>query len=493
MRGMELTRRQVLLGASSSVLLLAGCARSDPPASGRSSTLAPAPQGIAELLRGTPFYIAHRGSGDNWTEHTEQAYAQSVAAGVKAIEISVHATADGVLICHHDSNLRRLTGQDLDISEVPLSALEPLRNDARAWLGPAAELQPIPLLEDVLDAYAATHVIFIEDKQGTNAPALLSIMDRYPNSHEHFVLKQHAMDDQYAAAVERGYRIWGYFEEEDSDQIEKLAPGFDYLGVTHLASDEIVTRIVAQGKPVICWAVHTRAMRDRMLGLGVAGMMCSNIPYVTTDAARYTTDRFATGLRAAGDLPWTADRGWGVQPGIDPQTATVTFSGDGGSSYCMGSMCPVTGGDYHLGFQMRWPEALPGQTEHAGIAFGQANDSPYRVRVASEVGGYHLVVRSSGMLELFRREPGVSAGTLIGRVQTEAPEPGQWMALRVHVDRQSVTVERSDGAGWRAVAQDDAFRGGYFSLTKNYSNGPDVQFRSISVDHGPAEPARSGP
>jgi glycerophosphoryl diester phosphodiesterase len=142
---------------------------------------------------------------------------------------------------------------------------------------------------------------------------------------------------------------------------------------------------------------------------------------------------------------------------------------------------------------MRWPKALPGPSEHAGIAFGQANDSPYRVRVASDVGGYHLVVRSSGMLELFRREPGEPAGTVIGRVQADAPEPGQWMRFHVHVDRQSIAVDRTDGAGWRAVAQDVAFRGGYFSLTKNYSNGPDVQFRSISVARGSSDPAPSGP
>ena len=116
----------------------------------------------------------------------------------------------------------------------------------------------------------------------------------------------------------------------------------------------------------------------------------------------------------------------------------------------MGSMCPLPAVDYTLSFQMRWPHLLPGESEHAGIALGQANDSPYRVRVASDVGGYHLVVRSSGLLELFRREPGVPAGTLIGRVQSDAPEPGQWMRFHVHVDQQTIAVDRTDGlAGGR--------------------------------------------
>jgi glycerophosphoryl diester phosphodiesterase len=489
---MELTRRQLLVGASSSVLLLAGCGPSVPQVPDPHSRTGPAPRTIDGLLQETPFYIAHRGSGDNWTEHTEQAYSQSVAAGVKAIEVSVNSTADGVLVCHHDTNLRRLTGHDLDIAAVPYSALEPLRNDARRWLGPAAPLQPIALLEDVLDAFAGTHVIFIEDKQTTNARALLRVMDRYPNSREHFVWKQDAIDEKPAAVVEHGYRSWAYFDENSIDQVEELAPDFDYLGITHLASDDTVRRIVALGKPVICWAVHTRAMRDRMLGLGVTGMMCSNIPYVTTDTARYTTDQFATGLRAPGDLPWTADRGWGAQPVIDPHAATLTFGGEGGSSYCMGSMCPLPEAAYRVDFQMRWPDELPSESEHAGIAFGQASDSPYRVRVPSDVGGYHVVIRPSGRLELFRREPGVPAGTVIARVQTDPPKPGRWMRFQVHVRGQSLSVERTDGAGGRADAQDSTFRGGYFSLTKNYPDGPDVQFRSISTDQGPSDPAGSG-
>ncbi len=481
MDGMHLSRRQLLLGAASSVLVVAGCSEPPPPGPGTAALTEPGSGTIKELLRDVPFYVAHRGSGDNWTEHTTQAYAQSVKAGVKALEVSVSSTADGILVCHHDTNLRRLTGHDLDIADVPYEALEPLRNDARPWLGPAAQLAPIARLEDVLDAYAEDHVIFIEDKQGTNTSALLDMMGQYRDSREHFVWKQEAIDLRHEAAVEEGYRAWGYFADDAGDEIEQMSPEFDFLGVTHLASDETVLRIVAQGKPVVCWAVHTRAIRDRMLGLGVSGMMCPNIPYVTTVRARHASDRFATGLRAPGDMPWTADRGWAVQPVIDPTAATVTITGEGSSSYCMGSMCPIAAATYRLVLQMRWPDALPGETEHAGIAFGQESDAPYRVRVASEVGGYHMVVRPSGLVQLYRREPGEQAGTAIAKVQTDAPQAGQWMRLVVDVRPESIAVSRTDGAGWQAMVADDSYRGGYFSLTKNYSGGPDVEFRSISL------------
>lgn len=474
---MDLTRRQVLAGASGA-LLLAGCA----PLKG---VWGESQEGevhtLDDVLGQNPFYVAHRGSADNWTEHTLYAYMQSAAVGAKAIEVSVSATADGVLVCHHDVDLRRMTGEDVEISEATYDSIRSLRNDAQRWLGPGAQLEPIATLEDVCDALAATHVLFIEDKQGTNTEALLDLMDRYPDSRQHFVWKQRADWTQHHAAAGRGYATWGYFDEDVLDRIDELASRFDMLGITHQANDALIASLVAQSRPVIVWAVHTRWMRDRLLGLGVAGLMCANIPYVSTDVALQSSDMFGTGLRQPGDLPWLVDRGWGAQPTIDPAGALVTFDGQGSSSYCMGSMCPLPEAPVRLDFEMRWPEDLPAESEHAGIAFGQDDDSPYRVHVASDVGGYHMVMRGSGRMDLFSRAPGRASGTLLDSATTDAPEPGTWMRFRVEMTDYNVSVVRTDGSSRRVTSYDRTYRGGYFSLTRNYAEGPSVQFRAISV------------
>ncbi|MCG2620537.1 glycerophosphodiester phosphodiesterase [Arthrobacter sp. I2-34] len=471
-----LTRRRLLVAASS-LALLSGCTPDKPSG----AVPGQAAYTIAELLDRRPYYIAHRGSGDNWPEHTGLAYAQAVAAGSMAIEVSVNATSDGVLVCHHDSDTARLTGSNLVIADTPYSVLAGLRNDARAWLGPASPREPIALLKDVLDAYAASHVIFIEDKQGSNARALLDLMDSYPDSRSHFVWKQEATAGRVAMASGRGYRTWGYFGDDLYDRIDELEPRFDYLGVHHTASDEVIRTMVSTGKPVICWAVHTRSMRDRLLRLGVSGMMCSNIPYVASADARYQSDQFGTGLRAAGDLPWEVDGSWSRQPLIQPGPASLALAGPGSSSYCMGSMCPLPKNIYGIQFQMRWPENLPGDREHAGLAFGQAGDQPYRVFQLSEVGGYHLVIRASGELELFSRDPGQVNGKRLGTMQTDKPRPGEWMSFRVDVTPINIGYGRTDGTRWRDTVRNDAFRGGYFSLTKNYDGEVPVEFRKIST------------
>ncbi|HEY8912654.1 glycerophosphodiester phosphodiesterase [Lacisediminihabitans sp.] len=475
--GGSLNRRHFLL-AGAGALLLAACGKLPENRGGPSAV---AVSTIDSLIGSTPFYIAHRGSGDNWVEHSMDAYQHSVAMGAKAIEVSVNATSDGVLVCHHDVTTKRLAGKDVNIADVTFAQLSRILNSSTDWLGPAAKPQPIPRLTDVLDRYAATHVIFLEDKQGTNTRSLLDTMSKYPKSTEHLVWKTWAGASQYELAKSAGYRTWGYFTDELYARADELGPKFDYLGVYSTAADAQIRQIVAFGKPVIGWEIHYRSMRDRMSRLGVTGMMCSNVPYVTTTTASATSDAFDTGLRAAGDLPWTTDLGTAVQPTIDQAKGSVSLAFADFQSYLMGSMCPVPEKRHTLACELRWPEALPDANEHVGVAFGQQDDSTYRVRIASPVSGYHVVVRANGMIELFSREAGSINGVRLGSVKTDAPVVGQWIRLQIEVSTDHVRVYRLDGASWALETTAVVPAGGYFWLCKNYPAPIPVEFRAVSV------------
>src|SRR6478735_7476996 len=105
-----LSRRDLLV-LGGSALLLAGCSTvGQGPSRPTAGSATPEPytgptHTVDSLVSTTPFFIAHRGSGDNWAEHTMEAYSEAVALGAKAIEVSVNATKDGVLICHHDKDM----------------------------------------------------------------------------------------------------------------------------------------------------------------------------------------------------------------------------------------------------------------------------------------------------------------------------------------------------------------------------------------------------
>lgn len=409
-----------------------------------------------------------------------QAYAQSAQLGVSALEVSVNSTRDGVLVCLHDQSTLRVTGQDKKIAELDYAELSGLRVDASAWLGPATPLEPIPKLRDVLDRFAGSHVIFIEDKQGTNTTPLLDLMDSYPNSTDHFVWKQPAPALQFTAAAKRGYKTWGYFMPDAMVQLDELAARFDYLGVHFTADDATVSKVVSLGKPVICWEIHTRSDADRVRALGVRGLMCSNIAYLTA-AATEARDQFSSGRRAAGDLPWTTEQGWGAQPAIDAGSASISLERNQNFSYRMGSLGPIVKEIHSISFEMSWPQGLPSELEHAGIAFGQLDDRPYRVLVPGGIGGYHLVIRPTGELVLYRRDPGDAAGTRLQTITTSPVKPGEWMRFKIDVTPSSLRFSRLDGVGWSGESMDREYRGGYLSLCKDYPAPVPVQFRGVSV------------
>lgn len=489
-----ISRRSLLLGAAAAGVASTGvvaCVPRSAAAAERAPSSdptdpTPAPgqvHTVGELLASTPFFVAHRGSGDNWPEHTMAAYAGSVAAGAGAIEVSVCATADGVLVCHHDLDLRRMSQDPRRVADLTWAELQQVQIDARAWLGPNVDPEPIPRLSEVLDAFATRRVIFIEDKQGTNTTALLDLMDQQPDATEHFVWKQWAGARQRSAAAARGYRTWGYLTSWLYDDLTTIGADFDLLGVHHRASDAQIAAVVALGKPVVCWEVHYRSVRDRLLGLGVQGMMASNLPYVAELSELASQDSFGTGRRAAGDLPWTIDHGWGPQPTFDPLTRSVALAGAGLQAYHLGSMAPLASLDsYRLRWEMRWPEELPASGRHAGISFGQADDSDYRPLARADVAGYHLVVRTGGSVELYSRAAGETGGTRLAAVATQPARPGEWMEMELTVSPRGVSCSRQGRDPWTLDSEDTRYRGGYFSLTKNYRGPTGVEFRGVSVE-----------
>ena len=240
--------------------------------------------------------------------------------------------------------------------------------------------------------------------------------------------------------------------------MDELAAGFDYLGVYHTADDATVRKVVAYGKPVICWGIPYSFRCQPRDQPGRSRPDVLNIPYVTSATAE-PQDTFSTGSRAAGDLPWTVDQGWGAQPVIDAASASVVLDKSENFSYRLGSMGPVTKEIHSITFEMCWPQELPSNLQHAGIAFGQQDDTPYRVLVPSSVGGYHLIIRPAGELVLYRRDPGNPAGTRLQTIATSPVKPGEWMHFKIDVTPSSIRFSRVDGAGWSGETMDREYAG----------------------------------
>lgn len=241
----------------------------------------------SDLFGTEPFYIAHRGGGANWPEHTMRSYSSASNWGMKAIEVSCQQTSDGQIVCHHDASTLRMTGVDLTIATSTKAQLDALTNTAAQTDNPGQNREPIPLLSQVLAAYASNHVLFIEPKTGGAwHSALMTMIDSYPDTANRIVWKQPITSGEWATAKAHGYQTWGYIINTDpnhADHLDTLIPqaNLDWIGVERIAPDafvaDVVARATAAGKKVIMWEIRSLADRDRALALGCVGMMTSNL------------------------------------------------------------------------------------------------------------------------------------------------------------------------------------------------------------------------
>lgn len=124
--------------------------------------------------------IAHRGAHHHKNgviENTLPAFLRAQELGCWGIELDVHATADGVLMVHHDPDLKRLwckTERIVDLTFKQLRAIEP----------------EVPSLEEVISACGKKIHLFIELKAPFDAVEALAqtLSGLSPETDYHLIL-----------------------------------------------------------------------------------------------------------------------------------------------------------------------------------------------------------------------------------------------------------------------------------------------------------------
>jgi glycerophosphoryl diester phosphodiesterase len=116
-----------------------------------------------------PLVVAHRGSSATWPENTLPAFRAGIEEGADMVELDVHATSDGVLVCLHDATLDRTTdagavlGQKgIAVRGVPSVELD--RFDAGSYRGPSHAGTKIPTLAAALELIGQHAVPMVEHK-----------------------------------------------------------------------------------------------------------------------------------------------------------------------------------------------------------------------------------------------------------------------------------------------------------------------------------------
>ncbi|WP_405506322.1 glycerophosphodiester phosphodiesterase [Streptomyces cyaneofuscatus] len=419
-----------------------------------------------------PVFFAHRGGGMVRPEHTLVAY-RAAAAMRFPLEISVNVDASGELWCLHDPTVDRTTNRTGNLNGYTTEEIgQQIQTNNRSLLGAGWAEQRLVPLRQVLDEFLGRVPILLEPKANDAVVPCQQLLDAsYPHAPRSVIWKAHIGTLSLPWAKARGYRTWVYLDSGTSDAtMDAKDADVDYWGVNTTFTDLRISQVVARGKPVFAWAVYRRSQVARLTGLGVVGIMASDPRYVSTSAPQRTASRWDLQIKEPGCTPTidydpdyamvfapTPDVGWVSVPAVPFQ------------SVGLGTYCPVAAGagGYRLSFDMKF-KVLPGtSTLHGGIYFGKQSDDPYRFSQANATGGYHLVMRANGQMQLNKHTAGSTSGTTMGSaISTTTPVADTAMSFQVDVTPTTVEVRRTDGAGWTTGAlADTAYRGGYFGLS----------------------------
>jgi glycerophosphoryl diester phosphodiesterase len=279
--GINLSRRRLLAGTAAAVVVggLADTTRASAAPSARPAT-------VDTLVKGDPFYIAHRGGGRNWPAMTAYAYEQAASIpNVTALEISVCISADGVLVCNHNPTTTDMTGVAYRIADETWETLSSLMVSPKYTLNPKQPARPFTRFDEVVERYIDDYVLFVEPKVSAAAAPLMARMAALKQP-ERVVWKQPINSWRFWPAKKRGFTTWGYVLDEPGhtgDNLKRYAasPDIDMLGVYNAYGDDLVDEVVQaaddEGKRAIMWEIKTLGQRNRALRAGCQGLMTSNV------------------------------------------------------------------------------------------------------------------------------------------------------------------------------------------------------------------------
>ncbi len=192
--------------------------------------------------------IAHRAGGVEAPENTVKGIEVAYELGAKGCEIDIQRTSDGHYVVNHDADFERVAGVSKTPNEMTLSEVKQLRVDG----------EPVPTLEEMLDASRNKVILFVELKGETADDRMADDAVR--------IIKEKGMEDQ-AVLISLKYDILDYIEQKYPEmqtgylafisfgQVENTP--FDYLALEEeISTDETIASVHAKGKKIMVWTVN---------------------------------------------------------------------------------------------------------------------------------------------------------------------------------------------------------------------------------------------
>lgn len=192
-------------------------------------------------------------------ENTLPSFVLAMDAEADGLELDVHTTADGVVVVHHDPDLR--AGPRID----SLTLAELRRHEAAPGV-------PIPTLDELCALVQGRATLFVELKGAGIERAVLDALAGYDgryalHSFDHAMIRR-------AARLTSEVRLGILFDEPPTDVARRMADAgaLDVWPHWPLVTEALVTEVHGAGGRVIPWTVNDPGVAETLTAIGVDGL-----------------------------------------------------------------------------------------------------------------------------------------------------------------------------------------------------------------------------
>ncbi len=222
-----------------------------------------------ELFRNAQV-AAHRGASSEAPENTLAAVGQAIAKRADYAEIDVQETKDGVVILLHDSNLKRTTGVDAEVSDWDYKKIRQL--DAGSWFSEEYKGEMIPTLAEILETAKGKIKLNIEIKlNGTErnlVHSVVRLIEVYDMTEDCVITSFQASAlkevKKLNPDIRTGYILKvAYGDFSGLDFADALSVNYSF------ATSILVNDAHDAGKEVYVWTVNSREKIINMISNGV--------------------------------------------------------------------------------------------------------------------------------------------------------------------------------------------------------------------------------
>lgn len=241
-----------------------------------------------------PLVIAHQGGEELWPSNTMFAFERAVDLGVDVLEMDLHITADGALVLIHDETVDRTTDGTGVVEQMTLAEVKAL-DAGHYWTDDGGQTFPfrgqgitIATLEEVFQAFPDMPMN-IEIKRVDNLPVaepFCQMIRQHGKQDQILVASFHedAMSEFRAACPEVATsasqnEVINFFVRHAVGLAASYSPPAqavqvpEYRSGIHILTPGFVNDAHSRGMDVHVWTVNEAADMQRMIDLGVDGII----------------------------------------------------------------------------------------------------------------------------------------------------------------------------------------------------------------------------